>query len=59
MDIRNTRQEKAVHLVRGVHCERVFNHAIARFQIPPRTREQQERVKGEFVKGGTLVRIGG
>ncbi len=50
MEIRNTRQEKAIHLVRGkVNCERVFNHAIARFQIPKRTREQQQRVDGVCV----------
>ena len=50
MELRNTRQEKAIHLVRGkVNCERVFNHAIARFQIPKRTREQQQRVDGECV----------
>jgi len=49
MDVKNTHRETAYNLVRGkVKCERVFQHAIARFQIPHRTAEQQSRVEGQF-----------
>ena len=48
MDIKNTHRETANDLVKGkVKCERVFQHAIARYQIPQRTSEQQKRVEGK------------
>ncbi len=48
MDIKNTHRETAYDLVKGkVTCERVFQHAIAKYKIPQRTIEQQKRVEGE------------
>ena len=48
MDTENIHRVTALDLVRGKkQCEKVFQHAIARVQIPSRTREQQQRVMGE------------
>ena len=43
------RRVKPTELVSGKKmCEKVFQHAIAKITIPARTREQQQRVVGEF-----------
>ena len=50
MDIKNAHRSTAYNLVRGkVRCERVFQLATARFQIPQRTSDQQKRVEGKDV----------
>ena len=50
MDIENTHRVTALDLVRGKKkCERVFQHAIAKVQIPSRTREQQLKVESKSV----------
>ena len=53
MNIKNTHRETAYNLVKGkVTCEKVFQHAIARYQIPQRTNQQQKRVEGEGGREG-------
>ena len=53
MNIKNTHRETAFNLVKGkVKCERVFLHAIAKYQIPQRSAEQQKRVESKGWEGG-------
>ena len=60
MDIKNTHRETAYNLVKGkVNCERVFQHAVARYQIPQRTNQQQRRVEGKGGRRGREAREGG
>ena len=48
MEIENTHRVTALDLVRGKkQCEKVFQHAIAKVQIPSRTREQQLKVESK------------
>lgn len=52
---------KAVELVSGKKiCEKVFQHAVAKITIPARTREQQQKVVGEYhiPEGSVLHTIG-
>ena len=61
MNIKNTHRETAFNLVKGkVKCERVFLHAIAKYQIPQRSAEQQKRVESKGGKGeGLAIARGG
>ena len=55
MEIENSHRVTALDLVRGKKlCEKVFQHAIAKVQIPSRTREQQQRVESEQISSFTL-----
>lgn len=57
MDVTNTAREKPRDLAEGKpKCEKVFERAIAKHQIPGRTKEQQRLVDGEGVR---WWRVGG
>ena len=57
MELENTHRVTSLDLVRGKkNCEKVFLHAVAKVQIPSRTREQQQRVMGEWREGTTRYR---
>ncbi len=52
MDLENGRRHTAYDLVKGkgkVNSEMVFQHALAKFQVPERTEQQMKRVEGEDV----------
>ena len=51
MDIETTHREKPLQLVQGKFraCEKVFEHVIAKFQIPRRSHQQEAIVNGVCV----------
>ena len=47
MTFRNSQQNKPMDMIRGKrNCEQVFQQAMSKGQIPPRSKEQQQTVKG-------------
>ena len=47
MSAKNSQKLTAYDLAKGkLNCERVFQHALTKFEMPQRTSEQQERAKG-------------
>ena len=57
MELENTHRATSLDLVRGKkNCEKVFLHAVAKVQIPSQTREQQQRMMGEWREGTTKTR---
>ena len=50
MYVQNTHRETPLNLVQGKkQSEKVFQQAIARIQIPGRTRDQEQRVEGTLL----------
>ena len=48
-DVENTHRETPIQLARGKkNCEKVFEHAIARYTIPLRTKDEEAISEGNF-----------
>ena len=49
-DVENTHRETPIQLARGKkNCEKVFEHAIAKYTIPLRTKEEEAIVEGKYL----------